>query len=188
MVWNKSKLQKQYQSKKKLNFLFFWGHQKAKDHTISKSCFSQWWSCQFKDEAYTYYSAEQYMMSEKAKLFNDTTIREQIIDCRNPKQIKALGRQIQHFDQSIWDKNKYDIVVQGNLLKFSQNPSLKKYLQDTKNKILVEASPVDKIWGIGRAEEDPKSMNPLLWKGENLLGFALMEVRELLNKEKNSSL
>ena len=182
MSWNLEKLQQQYSRMQKMKYIFFWGHRAAKDGSISKSCFSQWWPCEFSDQDHTYRNAEQYMMAEKARLFNDQEIRAKILQNSEPGKIKALGREIQHFQQEIWDQEKFNIVKRGNYLKFSQNEDLKEFLLGTKERILVEASPVDKIWGIGLAEDNPAVDNPFLWKGENLLGFALMEVREELRE------
>jgi hypothetical protein len=143
---------------------------------------SQWWPSEFEEKTRVYKTAEHYMMAQKALLFNDVETFERIISKDSPKDVKDLGRQIQNFDAEVWDNNKYQIVKQGNFLKFSQNESLKHFLIQTKNKILVEASPVDTIWGIGLTEDSPKAMNPNDWRGENLLGFALMEVRDEINK------
>ncbi len=159
-------------------YLFFWGHQPNKDGTITKTCLSQWWPSGFKDDRVTYKTAEHYMMACKAKLSNDMDAFKKIIDCTSPKDVKALGREIKNFDSDVWEIHKYQIVKKGNLLKFSQNESLKQFLIQTKNKILTEASPVDAIWGIGLAEDSSKAKNPKEWRGLNLLGFALMEVRD----------
>ncbi len=132
----------------------------------------------------TYQTAEHYMMAKKALLFNDQRIFEKILTKESPKDVKDLGRQIQNFDAEIWDAHKFDIVKQGNLLKFSQNEALKSFLLQTKGKILVEASPVDAIWGIGLAEDNANALIPKNWKGLNLLGFALMEVRDEILKKK----
>jgi ribA/ribD-fused uncharacterized protein len=120
------------------------------------------------------------MMAEKARLFSDQEILEEILKTGNPKEVKSLGRKIKNFDHIVWDKHKYEIVKRGNLLKFSQNPEFKNFLLSTNEKVLIEASPYDRIWGIGMLESDPKAENPLQWNGENLLGFALMEVRDEL--------
>lgn len=89
---------------------------------------------------------------------------------------------MKNFDPKLWNENKYQIVTQGNLLKFSQNQKFKDFLLSTGDKVLVEASPYDRIWGIGMLETDNRAENPLLWNGENLLGFALMEVRDELRR------
>ena len=163
-------------------FLFFWGHH-SKNNKITKSCLSQWWPCKFKSNNIEYNCAEQYMMSEKAKLFKDEETYQLILKERSQKTIKHLGRLIKNFNDKEWNKNKIKIVVQGNILKFSQNEELKNYLIETGDKILVEASPYDKIWGIGLDENNPDARNPYKWKGENLLGFSLMEVRDIIKNK-----
>lgn len=159
-------------------FLFFWGHQPSRDGSIIKTCMSQWWHAPFEENGIIYKTAEHYMMAGKARLFNDEATLERILEKDSPKDVKDLGRQIQHFDTNLWDSKKFEIVRQANYLKFSQNKELMSFLFQTGNKVLVEASPVDRIWGIGLAEDHPDAKNPLKWKGENLLGFALMEVRD----------
>ena len=131
-----------------------------------------------------YHSAEQYMMSEKAALFGDNETREKILSIDDPANIKELGRKVKGFDDSTWMKNREKIVFLGNLAKFQQNLPLKKFLISTRETILVEASPYDTIWGIGTKANDPAAENPLYWKGINLLGFILMDIRALLSYEK----
>ncbi|HAO6504162.1 TPA: NADAR family protein, partial [Listeria monocytogenes] len=169
-----------YRKGEKLKYIFFWGHQPAEDGKISKSCFSQWWICSFKVDGVEYNCAEQFMMAEKAKLFNDMEMREKILAAKHPKQAKDFGRLIRGFQEDIWLKNRFNIVMRANQAKFSQNEELKKFLMQTKKRILVEASPVDKIWGIGMAADNKNVENPLYWKGLNLLCFALMAVRDKL--------
>jgi len=182
MLYSITELLKKGQIDRK-EFLFFWGHQPGRDGSIIKTCLSQWWPASFTENDLKYATAEHYMMAEKARLFGDESIRAKILTKTSPKDVKDLGRQISNFDSEIWDKEKKAIVVKGNYLKFSQNAELKQFLLTTGNKILVEASPVDKIWGIGLAENHPDALSPHAWKGENLLGFALMEVRDRLNNE-----
>lgn len=139
---------------------------------------SQWYKSNFiDDDGTTYNCAEQYMMAQKALLFGDNEIFCKIMNETNPYNIKNLGKLVRNFNDETWNKNKFDIVYNGNLLKFSQNEELKQKLLDTENKILVEASPYDKIWGIGLSVSDKDFYNPILWKGENLLGKILMKVR-----------
>ncbi len=168
------------QENKQVEFLFFWGHQPSQDGSIIKTCMSQWWPSEFTENGILYKTAEHYMMAGKARLFNDMDVFEKIVKKESPKDVKDLGRQIQNFDPKIWDEHKYNIVRQGNLLKFSQDEKLRSFLIQTKDKVLVEASPVDAIWGIGLKDDHPDALNPAAWRGENLLGFALMEVRNLL--------
>ena len=160
-------------------FLHFYGHI-SRDNKITKSCLSQWWPCKFKSNGIVYNCAEQYMMSEKAKLFKDDEIYQLILQESSQKQIKAYGRKIKNFNDEEWNKHKINIVIQGNILKFSQNEDLKQFLIGTGDKILVEASPTDRIWGIGLDKNNPDSRNPYKWRGENLLGFSLMKVRDII--------
>lgn len=122
------------------------------------------------------------MMAGKARLFQDAFALEKIIHCESPKEAKAIGRSILNFSEEIWKGNRERIVKNGNYLKFSQHQELKQFLHSTENRIIVEASPYDKIWGIGIKPDHPDAKNPVNWKGINLLGFALMEVRDKLNE------
>ena len=142
---------------------------------------SQWYPSQFQDaNGNKFANAEQYMMFGKANLFGDTAMKKVILATTDPSKIKALGRKIKNFNDDVWNEFKYKIVCDGNYLKFSQNPQLKQELLKTGNAILAEASPYDTIWGIGL---DPSSaIKGMKWNGENLLGKALMEVRERLMK------
>ncbi|MDC8105985.1 NADAR family protein [Chryseobacterium sp. PTM-20240506] len=180
MKYNLQNIIQKFQNKEELEFLFFWGHT-AKDQ-ITKACFSQWYLAEFEEGGVIYKTAEHYMMAEKARLFNDENIEALIIEAQDPKEAKGLGRKIKNFDHHIWDEHKYEIVKRGNFFKFLQNGELKKFLLSTGDKLIIEASPYDKIWGIGMLESDPEAKNPLHWRGENLLGFALMEVRDDLKE------
>ncbi len=120
------------------------------------------------------------MMAQKAALFGDTEIERQITESNKPGEAKALGREVRGYIEEVWDAHKFGIVVQGNIYKFSQNKALGDYLLTTGDRVLVEASPVDAIWGAGLAADNPKIQTPHLWRGTNLLGFALMEARDFL--------
>lgn len=171
-----------FSKKEKLKYTMFWGHQPSKDGNITKSCLSQWWKSEFWSVTSTYCCMEQFMMAKKAELFGDKEICSQILDCSEPKKIKALGRKVKNFDETIWNEVKYSIVLNGNYFKFTQNPELREFLLDTGDSILAEASPYDGIWGIKMRDTDENIFNPLKWKGENLLGFALMEVRDEIRR------
>jgi ribA/ribD-fused uncharacterized protein len=158
-------------------YLFFWGHQPSPDGRIGKSCFSQWFDSPFTLGDIIYATAEHFMMAEKARLFADEAVRARILAARTPAEAKKLGRLIAGFDEARWLKARFEIVVNGNLAKFSQNPALGEFLLNTGERVLVEASPVDAIWGIGLAADDPRASEPARWPGLNLLGFALMAVR-----------
>jgi ribA/ribD-fused uncharacterized protein len=161
-------------------YLFFWGHTPKQKGEVDKSCFSQWFPAAFEVAGDTYVTAEHWMMAEKARLFGNDEIRQRIIAAKHPAEAKKLGREVVGFDPQVWDEQKYDLVQAGNYQKFSQHPSLKAYLLHTGSRVLVEASPVDAIWGIGLAADHPNALQPARWPGQNLLGFALMEVRDQL--------
>ncbi len=166
-------------SSENLKYVFFWGHTPSKDGSVSKSCFSQWWIESFVVDGIEYKSAEHWMMAGKAQLF-DPDMVSKIVAANSPAEAKKLGRKIKNFDSFIWNEHKYEIVKEGNIHKFSQNESFREFLLNTGDQILVEASPYDKIWGIGMTQNDPRATHPEQWDGENLLGFALMEVRDEL--------
>ncbi len=169
----------------KMKYVFFWGHQE-KGSDVTKSCFSQWYERKFEEDGNEFITAEHYMMYHKAKLFGDREASERILLASNPGEAKAIGREVLGFNQSLWDDKRFEVVVNANLAKFSQDYEMQEFLLQTGNRVLVEASPVDKIWGIGLAQDNPASENPNTWKGLNLLGFALMEVRDLLTNQKGA--
>ena len=163
-------------------FLFFWGHQPSADGIITKTCFSQWWLCSFVVDKVTYKTAEHWMMAKKAALFGDKEILAQILMAKTPAEAKKLGRKVRDYQDDVWLNNRFEIVKEGNYHKFSQNEALKTFLLNTSDRVIVEASPVDSIWGIGMAIDNPAIENPEKWEGLNLLGFALMEVRDELKR------
>jgi len=151
------------------DFTFFW-----------QGPLSQWHKCHFIWRFDYFNCAEQYMMYNKATFFQDYETAKKIMKSSNPKEQKSLGKKIKNFNPKEWDEVKKEIVIEGNYCKFSQNENLKKILLNTKDRILVEASPFDKVWGIGLPQNNKHILNPRKWKGKNLLGFCLMEVRESL--------
>jgi hypothetical protein len=150
-------------------YVFFWN-----------GIYSQWHKANMTIDRIEYNSCEQYMMHQKAMLFGDEETAELIMQEKNPREQKKFGRKIQGFDKAIWDKNSLAIVYRGNLAKFSQNEGLKKELLATGDRILVEASPVDNIWGIGLDEKAKGVEDPANWKGLNLLGQAITLVKNEL--------
>jgi ribA/ribD-fused uncharacterized protein len=152
-------------------YVFFWN-----------GIYSQWYSSRMTIDGIEYNCCEQYMMHQKALTFGDTIIAEMILESSDPKEQKALGRKVSGFNKDKWDDVCIGIVFKGNLAKFSQNELLKKTLLSTDDKILVEASPYDKIWGIGLAEDHSDIEDPSKWKGLNLLGWSITMVKKELAK------
>lgn len=152
-------------------FTLFWG-----------GPFSQWYKSSmdifFWGSMQTFNCCEQYMMACKALMFHDTEILKKILETSDPREQKKLGRQVKNFDVVRWEEVAKEIVYAGNWEKFNSNKGLKKMLLDTAGTTLVEASPYDKIWGIGLSENDPKARQRKFWQGTNWLGEILTEVRE----------
>jgi ribA/ribD-fused uncharacterized protein len=181
MLKSKTELIQAIAQGRSFKYLFFWGHTPSQGGSVTASCFSQWWEgSPFVVDDVTYLTAEHYMMAEKARLFGDRQTAEQILQATHPKQAKDLGRKAKGFDEKLWNEQRLAIVTKGNLHKFSQHPELQGFLSGTGNRVLVEASPVDAIWGIGLDRHAKDAANPVNWPGLNLLGFALMQVRELV--------
>lgn len=160
-------------------YLLFWGHQPA-EGGVGKGCLSQWWPAAFTVDGVSYPSAEHYMMAAKARLSGDAGAAEKILAAPHPGAAKALGRQVRGFDEQRWADHRFDVVVAGNMAKFGQHRQLRDFLASTGSRVLVEASPLDRVWGVGLAAGDERAGTPERWPGLNLLGFALMEVRHRL--------
>lgn len=164
-------------------WLMFWGHRPAPEGRIGASCLSQWYPAAFTVEGITYPSAEHFMMASKARIFQDAEAEERILNAASPAEAKQLGRAVQGFDETTWSRRREAAVFIGNLAKFYQNPALGDFLAATGTRVLAEASPYDRIWGIGLRANDPRAANPRTWRGLNLLGFALMSVRSHLAQQ-----
>ena len=152
--------------------IFFWGEWP-----------SNWFKCHFTVDGNEFFNSEQYFMYVKAITFGDTEVAEEIlVKGKNPKVAKALGRKVKNYDDKVWNEKRYQVMVEANMHKFSQNEELKALLlnEEWRDKGFVEASPYDKIWGLGVGEAEA-SDDESTWKGQNLLGKALDEVREKLS-------
>lgn len=160
-------------------YVLFWGHTGHPDKA-GPYVLSQWRATPFSVNGVVYPTAEHFMMAEKAHLFGDEAIREEILASTDPGRAKALGRKVTGYDEARWQAARFDIVVRGSLAKFGQTGLLRDYLSSTGTKVLVEASPQDTIWGAGLARDDDRISDPRTWRGENLLGFALMKARAIL--------
>ncbi len=166
----------------RIKYLMFWGHRPPRSGGLGPGCLSQWWPSEFTVDGVRYRTAEHFMMAAKARLFGDEEAERAIIGAGHPKQAKDLGRRVRGFDEAAWSAARFDLVVRGNLAKFGQDPGLRDFLLRTGDRVLVEASPLDRVWGIGLAADDERAGNPGQWRGLNLLGFALMEVRQALRR------
>ncbi len=161
-------------------YLFFWGH---RPHPSGRHVLSQWFERDFTDPATggrVYRSAEHYMMAGKARLFGNAETEELILASGHPDEAKRLGRRVRGFDEEIWAGHRFELVVRGNTAKFGGDPELREYLLGTGGRVLVEASPLDRVWGVGLTADDERAADPARWEGLNLLGFALMEARARL--------
>lgn len=163
-----------------MKYLFFWGHHQKADGTVDGGCLSQWWPATFTVDGIAYPTAEHWMMAEKARLFDDEQALARVLAARHPKTAKDEGRRVRGFDEQTWQEHRFDLVVRGNIAKFGQHPDLAAFLMGTSQRVLVEASPRDRIWGIGLAAADERAQDPASWRGLNLLGFALMQARDEL--------
>lgn len=169
-------------SGQRLKYVFFWGHRPQRDGSIGTGCLSQWWPSAFTVEGVRFATAEHYMMWRKALLFGDEEAAQRIVVASHPRQAKMLGRRVRGFDEQTWVVERRAIVREASVAKFGQSDELRKFLTGTGERILVEASPTDRIWGIGLAATDERTTDPARWRGLNLLGFALMEAREQLRQ------
>ena len=161
-------------------YLPFWGHRPPPAGGVGRGCLSQWWPAAFTIDGLVYPTAEHFMMAAKAMLFGDAETAARIRQAPHPGAAKQLGRQVRGFREQHWAEHRFDLVVTGNVAKFGQHPDLREFLLGTGSRVLVEASPQDRIWGIGLAAGDERATSPHHWPGLNLLGFALMEVRHQL--------
>lgn len=161
-------------------YLFFWGHTPKEAGCVDQSCLSNWFPAPFEAAGVRYPTTEHYMMAEKARLFGDSEMLKKIIRAQSPGAAKRLGRKVRGFSDDVWAANRFEIVVAGNLAKFEQNPEMGCFLVETGSAVLVEAAPRDQIWGIGLGRNHFCAGEPARWRGLNLLGFALMEVRSRL--------
>ncbi|MEU8583573.1 NADAR family protein [Streptomyces abikoensis] len=161
-------------------YVYFWGHRPRRDGSVGPGCFSQWWPSPFTVDGTVYATAEHWMMAGKARLFGDAEAEARALAAGHPKQAKDAGRAVRGFDEEVWRRHRFALVVEGSVHKFGQHPELREYLLGTGGRVLVEASPLDRVWGIGLAADDERAGDPARWDGLNLLGFALMEARQRL--------
>ncbi|MGA4839299.1 NADAR family protein [Streptomyces sp. G45] len=163
-----------------LKYVYFWGHTPRQDGTLGASCLSQWCPSPFTADGVAYATAEHWMMAAKARLFGDAEAERAALAARTPAEAKRAGRRVRGFDQAVWERERFGIVVEGSERKFASDDALRAYLVGTGERVLVEASPLDRVWGVGLDAEGARAAGPEGWRGLNLLGFALMEARARL--------
>ncbi|MYW55229.1 DUF1768 domain-containing protein [Streptomyces sp. SID8376] len=161
----------------RVKYLHFWGHRPLPDGRVGASCLSQWWPSPFTVDGVEYATAEHWMMAAKARLFADAEGERRVLAAGHPSEAKKAGRLVRGFDDEVWRRERFGIVVEGSVHKFAAHGELRSFLLDTGERVLVEASPVDRVWGIGLAADAEGANDPVRWRGPNLLGFALMEAR-----------
>lgn len=144
---------------------------------------SNWWMSEFRVDGIKFTSAEQYMMWGKAKLFGDAETQDKILAVSDVAKIKALGREVKGFDDEVWTANREQIVYKGLKAKFRDNQELKEKLLSTGDAILAECAVHDRVWGIGLSMRDPNRFDMDKWRGLNLLGKLLMQVRDEMKAE-----
>lgn len=164
----------------RVKYLHFWGHRPQRDGSVGPGCLSQWWPAPFTVDGVTYATAEHWMMAGKARLFGDAEAERRALDAPHPKAAKAAGRAVRAFVDAVWERERFALVAEGSRHKFQQHPDLREFLLGTANRVLVEASPLDRVWGIGLSADDERADDPARWRGLNLLGFALMDTRDRL--------
>ncbi len=141
---------------------------------------SNWYPSKFTVNGVNFSSMEQFMMYKKAVCFKDKDTADKILEVDDVAYIKKLGRLVSNYNESYWNGIRQIVVFEGLLAKFSQNENLKEHLKATGNSILAECAVKDRIWGIGLSMKDPDRFEVSKWTGQNLLGYALMMVREQL--------
>ena len=154
------------------NCVFFWNDDEE------NGIFSNWYRSTFTVDGFPYRHVEQYMMAQKAKLFHDMETYAAVLETEDPGTCKELGRKVSPFESAVWDAVRYEVVKTGNRAKYEQNPELKEALLKTGGSLLAEASPEDRIWGIGLDRLEAAETDPDDWPGQNLMGIILMELRD----------
>jgi ribA/ribD-fused uncharacterized protein len=148
---------------------------------------SQWHPSEFTIDGIAYNCCEQFMMAEKARVFRDAESERTILRARDPHTQKAVGRKVAGFDETLWNSVCRGIVYRGNLAKFLQNADLALSLMETGERVIVEASPYDRIWGIGLGPDDARIHDEASWQGHNWLGIAVMQVRDQFHRDRGDT-
>ncbi len=167
----------------RVKFLLFHEPEPRPDGSAGRGCLSQRWPAPFTLDGLSFPTAEHHLMWRKAMLFGDHKRAARIMATDHPTEVVRIGRQVAGFDQRTWEAKRFEIAVAGSMAKFSQHPDLRAFLFGTGDRVLVEASRVDPVWGNGLSADDPRARQPDQWPGLNLLGFALMQARAALRTQ-----
>ena len=166
------KMEESVKRVKREEIVFFW---KPSD---SHGFLSNWSPHKIVENGIEFSTMEHYMMYHKAVLMGDKDTARRILKAKTPTEAKGLGRIVRGFSEEKWVERRETVVFNGLLLKIRQHPGVKRQLLETGESLLAEASPYDRIWGIGMKGDHPRAQNPDMWQGANLLGKAWMRVRE----------
>ncbi|GAA2441164.1 NADAR family protein [Streptomyces glaucus] len=164
----------------RVRYLHFWGHRPRPDGRLGPGCPSRWWPSPFTVDGVAYATAEHWMTAGKARLFGDAEGERRVLGAAHSAEAEKAGRLVRGFDEATWRRERFRIVVEGTGHKFGAHAGLRESLLNTGDRVRVEASPVDRVWGIGLAAADEAAQDPERWRGPNPLGFALMAARERL--------
>jgi len=179
-MWTRTSLIEHLAQGNTVDFFLFYGHTPKNEGVVDSACLSQWFPAAFTIDGVEYATAEHFMMAEKARLFRDEDALALILKAKTPSEAKKLGRAVRNYEDLAWGRARSLAVVKGNVAKFDQAPERRELLRSTGDAILVEAAPRDRIWGIGMGRSNPDARDPTKWRGQNLLGFALVEARRQL--------
>lgn len=152
---------------KRIKYLPFWGHTAPSNGAIGPHMFSQWYAHAFEHDGVRYRTAEHFMMAGKARLFEDLEALNRILNAKTPGEAKGIGREVRGFSPEMWEAECLSIVTNGSIAKFSSSAELRAYLLGSKDRVLVEASPRDRIWGIGMGRNNPLVERPSQWRGRS---------------------
>ena len=169
-----------------INFVPFWGGVPDIKGVLDISCLSNWFYRDMTYQGHVFLTAEHAMMWSKANYFNDTDAKQRILKVKTPREAKMIGREVRNFNQHRWSEDSYHLVGEVVHAKFTSqgNENLKAFLLNfPDNTIFIEASPYDKIWGVGMDRNHANIFNPDQWLGDNKLGFILTELRQTLSEK-----